>query len=163
MDHPKRYIKSLTSAPPVPLIVTSDSSTASTDSEKVLLFNKFFLSVFTLSVYQIPPLHESASPPLLYLTLVSLNPMCLKPCVHWIQLKPLESTVSVLMFFITVHLLSTNLSITYSYLTFPTPTFLQNAMVYTRDHFRSSSLVTNRLLVTTIQFPFYVMFGKTYV
>ena len=65
MDHPNKifkYIKSLTSAPPVPPIVSFDSSTASTDSEKVLLFNKFFHSVFTLSAYQLPPLHESASP-----------------------------------------------------------------------------------------------------
>ena len=62
MDHPKKYIRSLTSAPPVPLIVSSDSSTASTDSEKVLLFNKFVHSVFTLSAYQFHPLHESASP-----------------------------------------------------------------------------------------------------
>ena len=65
MDRPNKifkFIKSLTSAPPVPPIVSFDSSTASTDSEKILLFNKFFHSVFTVSAYQLPPLHESASP-----------------------------------------------------------------------------------------------------
>ena len=44
MDHPNKifkYIKSLTSAPPVPPIVSFDSSTASTDSEKVLQLNSF--------------------------------------------------------------------------------------------------------------------------
>ena len=64
-QHDLKYIKILTSAPPVPPIVSFDSSTASTDSEKVLLFNKFFHSVFTVSAYQVPPLHESASPTLL--------------------------------------------------------------------------------------------------
>ena len=62
MDHPNKifkYIKSLTSALPVPPIVSFNSSTASTDSEKILLFNKFFHSVFA---YQLPPLLESASP-----------------------------------------------------------------------------------------------------
>ena len=131
MDRPNKifkYIKSLTSAPPVPPIVSFDSSTTSTDSEKVLLFNKVFHSVFTLSAYQLPPLHESASSTPTLSDIGISDPMCLKPCVHWIQLKPLESTVSVQMFFITVHLLSTNLSITYSYLAFPTPTFLQNGV-----------------------------------
>ena len=62
MDHPNKIFKSFTSAPPVPPIVSFDSSTASTNSEKVLLFNKFFHSVFTRSVYQIPPPHEPVSP-----------------------------------------------------------------------------------------------------
>ena len=52
------YIKSLSSAPSVPPIVSLDDSTGSNDCDKVSLFNSFFHSVFTRSDFEIPPLEE---------------------------------------------------------------------------------------------------------
>ena len=50
------YIKSLSSVPSVPLIVSLDASTGTNDCDKVFLFNSFF------PLFQIPSLEELPVP-----------------------------------------------------------------------------------------------------
>ena len=57
-----KHITHLTSTSTVPSTVFLDSIISSSNQEKVLLFNKFFHSVFTQSTYQIPPLQELPTP-----------------------------------------------------------------------------------------------------
>ena len=59
-----KYLSQLTSSGIIPPVVSLDSTSGSTDFEKVTLFNSSFHSIFTQSSYRIPPSEELPTPTL---------------------------------------------------------------------------------------------------
>ena len=57
-----KYIHSLTNHGTIPPTVTFDSSNAALDGDKASMFNTFFHSVFTRSLFRLPPLDELPIP-----------------------------------------------------------------------------------------------------
>ena len=57
-----KYMRSLMSADSLPAVMTYNSTSASTNIDKAILFNKYFPSVFTSSEFSLPPLDEIQLP-----------------------------------------------------------------------------------------------------